>query len=73
MGDWMQGRENKGRFLSGKKQITSFVSRSWRTVSFWIAEKEFPAVKIDGIWESHTDLIEQWRFRQINQNGDRGQ
>jgi hypothetical protein len=52
--------------LTGKKQICNFLGRSWRTVEYWIREKEFPARKIDGVWESDSELITGWRRRQIN-------
>lgn len=63
---------NKGEFalkngfiLSGKKSITNFVGRSWETVSKWIDEKEFPAKKLDGVWEADAEMIIDWRKRQL--------
>jgi hypothetical protein len=47
--------------ISGKKNICNFLGRSWDTVERWIREREFPARKIDGIWESDSELITAWR------------
>ena len=55
--------------LTGKKNICNFLGRSWDTVERWIREKEFPACKIDGVWESDSELITNWRRRQINGRG----
>jgi hypothetical protein len=57
--------------LSGRKNICNFVGRSWDTVKGWIQEKKFPAVKLDGVWESYPDMIDKWR-RDIIEN-KRGQ
>ncbi|MBU0994868.1 MAG: hypothetical protein KJ737_20445 [Proteobacteria bacterium] len=53
------------RILTGSKEIQQFVGRSWTVIYKWIREMEFPAVKIDGIWESDSELILEWRKRQI--------
>jgi|GEM_PF-2369206 len=71
MSDWINRRGNAGmgnNVLSGRKQISTYVRRSWNTVMVWVRERDFPAAKIDGVWESHPDLIDQWRQEQINQN-----
>jgi hypothetical protein len=31
----------------------------------WIKEEGFPAKKLSGIWESDTELISEWRRKQI--------
>ena len=51
--------------LSGQKAIRKYVGRSWSTIRIWIDDKEFPARKLDGIWEAKVELIIQWRQRQI--------
>ena len=51
--------------LTGKKSICNFMGRSWSTIERWIMEREFPARKIDGIWESDSELITAWRRKQI--------
>ncbi len=55
----------KRRMLTGIKEIQGFVGRSWNTIRMWIAKKDFPAKKIDGVWESDTELIIEWRRKQI--------
>jgi predicted DNA-binding transcriptional regulator AlpA len=52
-----------GRFLTGMKEICKYVSRSEATVLNWIRDEEFPAKKLDGIWESHTAKIDAWRMK----------
>lgn len=52
--------------LTGKKNICNFLGRSWRIVERWIMERGFPARKIDGVWESDSELITAWRRSQIN-------
>jgi hypothetical protein len=39
------------------------VRRGWGKVKGWIDEKGFPAKKIDGVWQSDTNLIDRW-FRE---------
>ncbi len=51
--------------LSGKKSISSFVGRSWTTVAMWIAERGFPARKLDGVWEADAEMIIEWRRDQL--------
>lgn len=51
--------------LSGKKRICVFCGRSWQTVKRWIMEEGFPARKIDGIWETDSDLVIEWRRGKI--------
>lgn len=54
-----------GDFIRGKMAICQAVQRSWKVVRKWIAHEGFPAVKIDGVWESHRKLIDDWRLRKI--------
>jgi len=53
------------KMIRGKKAICGAVQRRWAVVLNWIQTRGFPAVKMDGIWESHPDLIDAWRRRQI--------
>ncbi len=48
------------------QEITAYSGRNKATVKRWIAEENFPAVKIDGRWESNTELIDEYRCRRIN-------
>ena len=54
-----------GDVLVGREQIAAFVGRGWKIISGWIKDRGFPAVKLDGQWESDTELIRQWRHDQI--------
>ena len=48
--------------LSGMKDICKHMGKSESTILNFIRDFKFPAVKITGkIWESDTDLIDQWR------------
>ena len=51
--------------LPGMKAICAFCNRSEATILKWIREKDFPAVKITGSWESDQELIKAWRIKQI--------
>ena len=51
--------------LVGKKEITAYSRRSWITVKRWILTGNFPATKIDGVWESDTELIDEWKRTKI--------
>lgn len=54
---------DQGRFLTGMKDICRYVSRSESTVIGWIRDEDFPAKKIDGVWEAHTGKIDAWRMK----------
>ena len=49
------------RFLIGTKEISDYTGRSWPTIARWIREEGFPAKKMEGVWESNKDLIDEWR------------
>jgi len=53
--------------LSGIKEITGYAKRSWTTISIWICNEGFPAKKMEGVWESQTDLIDKWKADKITQ------
>lgn len=59
--------------LSGMKQICEYIRRSECTVLSLVRTEGFPAKKIGGIWESDTELIDEWRkgniVNGINGNG----
>lgn len=52
--------------LSGKKEIMVYIRRGWPILRNWIERRSFPARKIDGVWESDTALIDEWRRGQIS-------
>ncbi len=51
--------------LTGMKQITGYYDYSEATILSLIRNRDFPAQKISGQWESDTELIDQWRREQI--------
>lgn len=51
--------------LTGKKEIVRHTGRSWQIVRKWIEHRGFPAVKVDGRWESDAQMIIEWRRKQI--------
>lgn len=57
--------------LSGMKEITAYVRRSESTVLTLIREFDFPAKKICGVWESDTEVVDNWRRRLIGENSQR--
>lgn len=54
-----------GKSLVGKKEIAAYVRRSWMTIRRWIVDDDFPARKIDGVWESDTALVDDWKKAKI--------
>lgn len=51
--------------LTGIKQITVYTQRSWGTIQLWIENDKFPARKLDGVWESMPELIDEWKRNRI--------
>lgn len=47
--------------LSGMNEISSYIKRSIPTVIELVATVDFPATKIGGVWESDTEMIDEWR------------
>ena len=47
------------------KEIARYVSRSESTILKWIRCYGFPACKVTGSWESDTEMIDEWRQKQI--------
>jgi hypothetical protein len=73
---WFQWDESyQGRLkmnteiLTTKKEIQDFVGRPWSIIHKWIIERKFPAINIDGRWESDSELIIEWRRSQIMSRG----
>jgi hypothetical protein len=54
-----------GKSLVGKKEITAYVRRSWVIIRRWTLKDNFPARKIDNVWESNTDLVDEWKRTKI--------
>ena len=51
--------------LTGMAEIAAYMRRSEATVLTWIRTLDFPARKIGGMWESDTELADQWRIKQV--------
>jgi|GEM_PF-2384936 len=49
-----------GKRLTGMKEICDYSKKSYKTVTWLIRERQYPAVKIGGEWVSDTDLIDIW-------------
>lgn len=60
----MMVQPNNG-FLVGKKEIARYVRRSWDVIMLWIQKENFPAEKHAGVWESCTELIDEWRKNRL--------
>ena len=58
-------QEEMGKLLIGMDAIEDYTGRNKRTIRKWVEQNNFPAIKIDGRWESNTALIDQWRLRRI--------
>lgn len=56
---------NEKRALIGRKEIMNYTGRSWPVIHEWIKERRFPARKIDGVWESYTFLVDDWKVQII--------
>ena len=53
------------KVLRGKESICEYTKRGWSIIERRINEDGFPAKKIDGFWESHTDAIDGWYMQQL--------
>ena len=51
--------------LLGMKEIAAYTGRDRATIMKWINDENFPAIKVDGRWESNTDLIDTYRQQRI--------
>lgn len=58
--------KEQSRMLLSMDEIEAYTGRSRQTIRKWVEDDNFPAVKIDGRWESRTDLIDAYRERRIN-------
>lgn len=47
--------------LTGMKAICTHMNRSEATMLALIREYDFPARKLRGIWETDTELVDEWR------------
>ena len=51
--------------LSGMKRICQYCNRSESTILIWIRALGFPAAKFSGSWESDSEMVDDWRRKQI--------
>lgn len=51
----------KDTWLSGMDEISDYFNRSSPTILKLIKNSGFPAKKLNGVWESSTTLIDNWR------------
>ena len=56
---------DKNKILVGMGEIVKYTGRPGNTIKQWIKKDNFPAVKIDGRWESNTELIDNFQRRRI--------
>lgn len=56
---------NQPKILVGMQEIEKYVGRPANTIKLWIRDNNFPAIKINGRWESNTDLIDSFQRRRI--------
>lgn len=54
------------KILVGKQEISRYSRASWQTIRVWIRAEEFPAEKIDGVWRSITDMVDEWHKVKIS-------
>ena len=56
---------NTGKILVTMNEIEKYTGRPGNTIKKWVRENNFPAVFVDGRWESNTELIDSWQRRRI--------
>jgi len=55
------------KILVNMSEISAYAGRPANTIKAWVKEHNFPAVKIDGRWESNTELIDNFQKRRIEE------
>jgi hypothetical protein len=53
------------KILVNMSEIVGYTGRPANTIKSWVRKHNFPAVKIDGRWESNTELIDNFQRRRI--------
>jgi len=56
---------NHEKILVGMQEIEKYTGRPANTIKQWIRDNNFPAIKINGRWESNTELIDAYQRRRI--------
>lgn len=57
----------QGKTLVGIIKIAEYTGRGKGTIKKRIKDENFPALKVDGRWESNTVLIDEYEQRRIAQ------
>lgn len=57
--------KKSGKILITLEEIAIYSSCSKNTILKRVEDDNFPATKVDGRWESNTDLIDSWQRRRI--------
>lgn len=57
--------KQSGKILVTLEEIAIYSGRSKNTILKWVDDDNFPATKVDGRWESNTELIDNWQRRRI--------
>lgn len=56
-----------GKALVTMDEIVVYVGWHKNKIKEWIETENFPAVKLDGRWESNTALIDSWRRKRLEE------
>ncbi len=54
-----------GPILVTLEEIAEYTGRNRKTIKKWVEEENFPAVKVDGRWESNRELIDEFQRQRI--------
>lgn len=57
--------KKESKILVTMQEIAAYTGRPGNTIKEWVRDHNFPAVKIDGRWESNTELIDNFQRRRI--------
>lgn len=55
----------QSKILVNMSEIAAYTGRPGNTIKKWVRENNFPAVLIDGRWESNTELIDNFQRRRL--------
>lgn len=53
--------------LDTKEEIADYARYSWEKIERLIEKYNFPARKVLGEWKSHTDLIDEWNRKVVQE------
>lgn len=55
----------QSKILVNMSEIAAYTGRPGNTIKKWVHEDNFPAVLIDGRWESNTEMIDNFQRRRL--------